>query len=89
MKHLYDIGVAVKTIRSSAPFGSWWVMSEFNSELELRPDRVGIIVEKKMFTESYASDTSNIVGNEGFFLYKVLIDGVVYKDLDELMFEKI
>tara|TARA_B100000700_G_C15060844_1_gene865697 strand:- start:2338 stop:2607 length:270 start_codon:yes stop_codon:yes gene_type:complete len=89
MKSPYDIGTAIKTVHSAAPFGSWWVTSEQDGELELSPDKVGIILEKKMFTESYTKDTLDVVGDEDFFLYKVLIDGVVYKDLDELMFEKI
>jgi hypothetical protein len=41
------------------------------------PGQVGIILKKD----------SLLCDNDEFFVYKVLIDGVIYTDLDELMFK--
>lgn len=69
---------SIVEISSSGP-GPWEVLDEDKIPGMIRPGQVGIIVEKDFVLDD----------NDDFFVYKVLIDGVVYTDLDELMFKQI
>ena len=63
-------------IGPSSP-GPWEVLDEDDKSSMIYPGQVGMIVEK----DTLLGD------NDEFFVYKVLIDGVIYTDLDELMFK--
>ena len=70
----YPTGSIVE-IGPSSP-GPWEVLDEDDKPSMIYPGQVGIIVEKDLLLDD----------NDEFFVYKVLINGVIYTDLDELMF---
>lgn len=71
----YPLGSIVEIVPSSP--GPWLVIGGDEKEHTIHPGQVGIILEKNL----------TIHDNDEFFVYKVLIDGVIYTDLDELMFK--
>ncbi len=71
----YPTGSIVQ-IGPSTP-GPWEALDEDDKPSLIYPGQVGIIVEKDLL----------LGDNDEFFVYKVLIDGVIYTDLDELMFK--
>ena len=75
MTVLYPTGSFVE-IGPSSP-GPWEVLDEDDKPGMIYPGQVGIIVEKDLLLND----------NDDFFVYKVLINGVIYTDLDELMFK--
>ena len=75
MTNPYPAGSIVE-IGPSSP-GPWEVLDEDDKPSMLYPGQVGMIVEKDVL----------LGDNDEFFVYKVLINGVIYTDLDELMFK--